>query len=366
VSIRIRSLETVPIGLPFRRPYLTATGTLERREMILVRLRGMDGATGYGDAVPMSLRGGPGLESIRADLDHVCAPALAGSRIGGDAPALAAAARERCRGAGAGAQALSAVEVAMLDLIGKIEGLPAWQLLGAAAPVPVPCNGTIGADAPEAAAAIAADMVGGGFLTLKVKAGTGADLERMRAVRAACGPDVKLRIDANAAWSVEEAVAALADLRQLGLELVEQPCRTLEELAAVRSVSGVAIVADESVDDLEGAQRAIALGAVDAVNLKLTKVGGIAAAIEIAAAVPAYLSSALDSAIGIAAAAHAAQALPARQFAAGLAHGLATSGLFTDNVADTHHLNGPSLALDDRPGLGIEVDEDAIERLRIR
>ena len=68
----------MPIGLPFRRPYLTATGTLERREMIILRLRGADGTTGYGDAVPMSLRGGRGLESVRADLDDICAPALAG------------------------------------------------------------------------------------------------------------------------------------------------------------------------------------------------------------------------------------------------------------------------------------------------
>ena len=356
----------MPIGLPFRRPYLTATGTLERREMIIVRLRGTDGTTGYGDAVPMSLRGGRGLESIRADLDEICSPALAGFRIGGDGLALVPAALERCRVAGAGPQALSAVDVAMLDLIGKLEGLPAWRLLGATSPVPVPCNGTIGADAPEAAAAIAEDMVGRGFLTLKVKVGTGADLARIRAISAACGPNVKLRVDANAAWTVEEAVAALAELGPLGLQLVEQPCRTLEELAEVRSRSGAGIVADESVNDLEQARRGIALGAVDAVTLKLAKVGGVGAATEIAAAVPAYLSSALDSAVGIAAAAQAAQVLSARQFAAGLAHGLATSVLFTDNVADTAHLNGPSLTLDDRPGLGVEVDEDAIERLRLR
>ena len=114
-----------------------------------------------------------------------------GSRIGGDEPATVPAALERCRVAGAGAQALSAVDVAMLDLIGKIEGLPAWQLLGAAHAAPVPCNGTIGADAPEAAAASAEAMVGQGFHTLKVKVGTGADLERIRAIRAACGPDVR-------------------------------------------------------------------------------------------------------------------------------------------------------------------------------
>ena len=76
MSLRVRSLETFPVGLPFRRPYVTATGTLERREMIIVRIRSEDGATGYGDAVPMSLRGGPGLDAVRADLADICAPLL--------------------------------------------------------------------------------------------------------------------------------------------------------------------------------------------------------------------------------------------------------------------------------------------------
>ena len=205
-----------------------------------------------------------------------------------------------------------------------------------------------------------------GFGTLKVKVGSGADLERIRAVRAATGGETKLRIDANGAWGAREAIARLADLEPLGIELVEQPCRKVEDLAEVRSATGMRIVADESVNDLEDATRALGIGAIDAATLKLAKVGGVQAALAIGAAVPAYLSSALDSAIGIAAAAHTAQALFPRQFASGLAHGLATSELFADNVADDANLRGPSIALGDGPGLGVEVDEQAIERLRIR
>ncbi len=86
----------------------------------------------------------------------------------------------------------------------------------------------------------------------------------------------------------------------------------------------------------------------------------------IAGRAPAYLSSALDSPLGIAAAAHTAQALPAGGFAAGLAHGLATSDLFADNLADTGELEGPAIELHAVPGLGVEIDEVALERLRIR
>ncbi len=86
----------------------------------------------------------------------------------------------------------------------------------------------------------------------------------------------------------------------------------------------------------------------------------------VARAAPAYLSSALDSTLGIAAAAHTALALPRWGFAVGLAHGLATASLFADNVADDHPWSGPEIELGERPGLGIDVDEPALSRLRLR
>ena len=83
VSMRIRSLETIPVGLPFRRPYVTATGRARAaRDGDRPARAPTDGAIGYGDAVPMSLRGGPGLDAVRADLADICAPALAGLDLG--------------------------------------------------------------------------------------------------------------------------------------------------------------------------------------------------------------------------------------------------------------------------------------------
>ncbi len=366
MSVRIESLEALPIGLPFRRPYVTATGTLQRRDMIIVRIRSTVGQSGHGDAVPMSLRGGPGMDAVRADLVDVCAPLLAGLDLGENPAGAIPPALAACRDGGAGAQALSAVDIALLDLVGRTTGTPAWRLLGAKGPEPVRCNGTLGADDPETAAEAASLMTNQGFGTLKVKVGSGGDVERIGAVRAAAGPATKLRVDANGAWGYREAIATLADLAPFDIELVEQPCRKVEDLAKVRSATGMRIVADESINDLAEATRALSIGAIDAATLKLAKVGGVHAAVEIAAAVPAYMSSALDSAIGIAAAAHASQALFPRQFASGLAHGLATSSLFADNVADDSNLLGPEITVGDRPGLGVDVDEEAIERLLIR
>jgi len=364
--MRITDLDVIPIALPFTRPYVTATGRLERREMLLVRVGCSDGTTGWGDAVPMSLRGGPGMAAVRRQLESACRSELAGAAIGGEPGRLAADVRARCRARGAGPQAVSAVDIALLDLRGKLEGVPAWRLLGATAAAPVACNATIGADPPEVAASEAVSAVRAGFGTLKVKVGDAGELERVGAVREAAGPGALLRVDANGSWEAADAPARIASLEPLGIELVEQPCPTAAGLAAVRAATDTPVVADESVEDLDGAREAMRLGAFDAATLKLAKVGGPHAAIEIAAAVPAYLSSALDSALGIAAATHTAEAMRRHGFAAGRAHGLATSPLFADNLADDGYLSGPEIEPGDAPGLGVDIEPEAIERLRLR
>lgn len=360
--MRIRSIETFSVGLPFKRRYVTAAGALERREMAILRLRSDAGATGHGDAVPLSLRGGPALAEVVADLEGPCRQALLSAEIdGADGVARVLGA---CAAAGAGPQALAATDAALLDLLGRELEVPAWRLLGADSSRSVRCNGTIGADDPGPAARRARELAAAGFESIKVKVGTKTDFERVEAVRHGCGDRVALRVDANGAWSEEEAAEALAVLAGAGLELAEQPCATAEETARLRPRTRVPLVLDESVATAADADRAERLGACDAVTLKLAKVGGIHAAIRVAARVPAYLSSALDSPIGIAAAAHAAQVLPARGFAAGLAHGLATSGLFADNVARDEGMLGPEI-VPGGPGLGVEIDDDALERLSL-
>jgi L-alanine-DL-glutamate epimerase-like enolase superfamily enzyme len=367
--VLISAIETIPVGLPFREPYVTATGSLDQREMLIVRITGPGGEIGNGDAVPLSLRGGPDLASVRADIDGACAAILTGAEIephpesvlAATAPPIAA-----CAAAGAGPQAIAGVEMALLDLIGRLRGEPLWRLLGAAMAVPVECNATLGADDPVHAAATASTYARSGFTTLKLKVGSGEDVERLEAVRATVGGTVALRVDANGAWSVAEARECLNALREVGLELAEQPCATVGELAELRPLVDVPIVADESADTSDAAAECMAAGACDAVTVKLAKVGGIGAALELAESAPAYLSSALDSPLGILAAAHTTQVLPARGFATELAHGLATSSLFADNVADDGHLHGPCIELGDDPGLGIELDEASLERLRIQ
>jgi O-succinylbenzoate synthase len=197
-----------------------------------------------------------------------------------------------------------------------------------------------------------------GFRTFKLKVGVDGDDQQVQAVRDALPEGSSIRVDANAMWSVDEAAQKLQ--RMAPLELAEQPVAGFDEMAALRVRTSTKLAADESVVDVADAQRAAAV--CDAATVKLAKVGGIAAAREIAGHLPVYMSSALDGPVGIAAAAHVALALPS----AGLAHGLATSLLFADTIAARECVvEGGHLHLTGGPGLGIEIDEAALARCRI-
>jgi L-alanine-DL-glutamate epimerase-like enolase superfamily enzyme len=348
---RIEAFEVAPFALRFREPYVTARGRLEERRLALVRLRA-DGVEGLGEAAPLALRGGTSLELIVEELDAVWRPHLVGEQLSGDP-------QDHVRGvAEFSPQARVAVKTALLDLVGRLSGVPVWQLLGATDAAPVHCNASLAAGAPAEVAARARDWAARGFETFKLKAGMEGDVEQVRAVRDAVGPDALIRVDANASWDVETAAQRLE--RMAPLELAEQPVETLEEMAALRPRTEVPLSADESVVTPEDAEAAA--GACDAATVKLAKVGGAYAAIEIAQRIPVYLSSALDGPVGIAVAGHVAQALPD----AGYAHGLATSLMFADTIAVREcAIEDGHLHLPDGPGLGVEIDEDALTSRRI-
>jgi o-succinylbenzoate synthase len=196
----------------------------------------------------------------------------------------------------------------------------------------IPVNVTVPAVAAEQAHAI---VSASGCRTAKVKVAEPGqspadDLARVEAVRDALGPAGAIRVDANAAWDVDTAVARIADLDRVGLEYVEQPCATLEELAALRRRIDVRIAADEVVRRSADPLRVDLREACDVVVLKVQPLGGVRAALRVAEAhgLPCVVSSALESSIGIAAGVALAAALPELPFACGLA----TVALFTDDV----------------------------------
>src|SRR6202035_1239828 len=152
-----------------------------------------------------------------------------------------------------------------------------------------------------------------GFTCLKVKVGIGDDAGRVAAARAAAGPEVALRLDANGAWDVAEAVRAIDALSPAGLELVEEPAHGLQAVREVRERVAVRV----SIDETAGEPGALGAGVADAVCLKISRCGGIsgllvAASLVRASGAEVYLASSLDGPLGVAAAVHAAAALASR------------------------------------------------------
>lgn len=350
--MKIADLEAIPYSLPFRRPYVTAAGRLERREMVLLRLRDADGLEGLGEAVPLSLRGGVGLTRVVEELEGL------GERETLDEANLSSAALS--------APTRCAALTALLDLRGKRAA--AEGSASAGAPSPIRCNATLVAGDPAAVVADAEGWAADGFSTFKLKLGIGDEAAQVRAVRDALGPRVRIRVDANGAWEVETAKRILAELEPYEIELAEQPVATLEEAMEVARSTSIPLAGDESVETRIDAERAVAMEACQMTGVKLSKVGGPEEAIEIAEVLPVYVSSALDGPVGIAAAAQVAATLgeAAEGEGVGLAHGLATQRLFASTVATNEcELRGDMLHSPSGPGLGVEIDEGALQAHRL-
>ncbi|WP_033442962.1 o-succinylbenzoate synthase [Saccharothrix sp. NRRL B-16314] len=188
----------------------------------------------------------------------------------------------------------------------------------------IPVNCTVPVVSAERAHAIVAAS---GCSTAKVKVADpgsvlGSDLERVAAVRDALGPSGAIRVDANMAWDVDEAVVAIRALERAagGLEYVEQPCRSIEELAAVRRRVDVRIAADESIRRAEDPLRVAVAGAADVAVIKVAPLGGVRRALAVAEAcgLPCVVSSAVETSVGMAAGLALAGALPELDFACGL------------------------------------------------
>ncbi len=188
----------------------------------------------------------------------------------------------------------------------------------------VPVNVTVPALTPDEAARLVTGSHGCGTAKVKV-AEPGQtlehDLARVAAVRAAMGPQARIRVDANGGWDVTAAVTAIKALAEFDLEYVEQPTATVEELAEVRRRVDTPIAADESIRRADDPLRVKALGAADIAVLKVQPLGGVRPALRIAEqlGLPVVVSSALESSVGVAAGVALAAALPELPYACGLA-----------------------------------------------
>jgi L-alanine-DL-glutamate epimerase-like enolase superfamily enzyme len=288
---------------------------------------------GYGEAAPLPGYDGVGVDEVRGALED-CRGVL--ERDG---------TLEECAEMTVLPQALAAVDLALWDLRGRRAGQPVWRLLGGSTAPAVEVNYTIGASDRAGAAAEAAAARAAGFRCVKVKVGVGDDAGRLAAVRAAGGPEMAIRVDANGAWAVAEAEAALRVLAPAGIELCEEPASGLDAVEELDAPVPIAL--DESADE----PGALDVRVADAVCLKVARCGGItgllaAARRARAAGYEVYLGSTLDGPLGIAAALHAAAVVkPDRPC------GLATLSLL-DRLANPLPARRGVMTAPKAPGLG--------------
>ncbi|HEX3510787.1 MAG TPA: enolase C-terminal domain-like protein [Solirubrobacteraceae bacterium] len=329
-------------------PLRTAHGELAERTLLQVTITGEDGVIGHGEAAPLPAYDGSDTDAVERAL-HSYRPVLAAAER---EEMHGAAVIDACRALDPLPQALAAIDLALWDRAGRRAGQPVAALLTDTPAPSVTVNATLTALDRAGVAAQAHAAAREGFSCVKVKVGIGDDAGRVAAARAGAGPEMALRLDANGAWDVEQAVRAIEALAPAGLELVEEPARGLGAVRAVRERVPVRV----AIDETSAEPGALGAGVADAVCLKISRCGGIGALLVAAtlvrtAGAEVYLASTLDGPLGIAASLHAAAALASRGELPPC--GLATLGLFS-GVRDPLAASGGEIALPTAPGLGVE------------
>jgi len=358
--VKIAAVRVTPVRLRFAQPVRTARGEFVERASVLLELRDADGVAGYGEAAPWPGFGTESVADAESRLRDVKALLEGGALEPGRwRPDV----EDHLRAAPA---ARAAVQGALWDLAARRAGrsLAAQLAIGlgsihGGALHRVPVSALLVGREPDTVREEAARAQAAGHLAAKLKLGgvhLAEDVARVRAARDGLGPGVRLRGDANGAWSVREAFAALEALAPFGLEYIEQPvaANDIAGLAELRRSAIMRVAADESVATEQGLLWLLEAGAADVVVLKPATLGGPARALELAAqarqaGIGVVFTHAFESAVGARHVLHCAAAWGDPQGV----HGLHTGGLFTADVAEPVHCRDGWVDVPVAPGLGV-------------
>ncbi len=362
--MRIAAARVVPVRLRFARGVTTARGTFDERELVLLELRDADGVAGWGEAAPWPGFGTESAEQSRARLLDAQL-LLQGLEVepGVWPPALEAqlAAAPAARAAVHGALWDLAARRAGRSLAAELAARLDPNLLAGRGDVlhAVPVSVLLTADEPAALHAAATRARESGHRAVKIKLGAATladDVARARAAREGLGPALRLRGDANGAWTLPAARAALEALAPFGFDYIEQPLAAddFDGFAELHRNAPLGIAADESVATEAGASRVLEAGAVDVVVLKPATLGGAVRALELAArarrvGIDAVFSHTFESAVGARHALHCAAAWGDPS----AVHGLCTEGLFATDVAPPVDCRDGRAEVGDAPGIGV-------------
>lgn len=310
--MRITDIRIGRISVPLRTPFKTALRTVTSVEDVVVEIYTNTGNVGYGEAPPTGVITGDTTGAIIGAIEDHIKKTLIGMEIDNFEELMLKL--DSCVIKNSSAKA--AIDIALYDLYGQLYKAPLYKLLGGYRKEII-TDITISVNDPEEMAKDSIEAIERGYKTLKIKVGKDAkkDIERMKAIRAAVGYDVDLRIDANQGWKPKEAIQALRKMEDEGLqiEFVEQPvlAHDLEGLKYVKDNISIPVLADESVFSPMDALKILQMGAADFVNIKLMKTGGIHNALKICSVAEMYgvecmIGCMLEAKVSVTAAVHLA------------------------------------------------------------
>jgi L-alanine-DL-glutamate epimerase-like enolase superfamily enzyme len=366
--MKIKSVSATPLLVPYGKPYYWANGVVAGAHVVLITIEADDGLVGYGESI-----GTPTAEGIVAFVRAVEPLLLSrspfdNSRLLRDAYHTLFQAQGTCSSPRFAGQVFAGIEMALWDLMGKKVGLPVHRLMGGAVRDEIQYFGFAQGDRPDEVAADAASLAKAGFEVIYVKVGRGSaiDLEVVSTVRRAIGPDKRMRVDPNEQWAPLDAARMARALLPFGVEMIEQPtvCESVSALAHVRSISPIAIAADQVCFTPFDAYDVCRSGAADLIVIGLHETGGLlrfkkVADIAEAAGINVCIHGLYETGITTCA---------ANQVAATIAN-LDDANQYMNHFLEWDIIKSPDLRLESGrlraisgPGLGFELDPDAVGR----
>lgn len=382
--MKITSIKAIPFSLPVRRDFRWASLRAGLGSFVAVKVHTDEGLVGLGEATPLpdwggdfGRRSGETQVSVAHVVEHVISPALVGLD-----PTEIESAHIAMDGVLRGnSYARAAVDIALHDLWGKAAGLPLYRLLGGKVRRSVTVAHMVGIMPLDAAVDEAEAAVADGIRALQIKAGVDAqrDIRLVGVLRERLDGDVVIRVDANQGYvRAKAAIPIINEMERHGIDFIEQPVMGHAEMAKVTAAVSTPVIADESCWDPHEALDLVAANAADIISIYLAKAGGICPARKVAAIAEAAglrcdVNGSIESGIGNAANVHFALAtrpieVPAVipvNAPAGRAS-LSVGGTYyeDDVVTDAFPVEDGRLLPLERPGLGIELDEEKLERFR--
>ena len=365
-DLRIERVHTTILDVPLRRAHRFARTGMEAQPLLLVRITTRDGVTGTGEGVVPGgpWWGGESVETMRVIIERYVTPLILGRRVD-EIAGIQQAVNDVVAG---NLFAKAAVEVALHDAWARTLGVPVHTLLGGLARTSIPVTWALGTEsATEVIDEAQAKLDAGLHSSFKLKMGAqepAADVARVTEIAHKLAGQASVRVDINARWDLSTSLRWLPRLAEAGVDLVEQPvpAAQVDWLAEINAALPIAVMADESLRTPLDALRLITSRAADVFSLKTTKSGGLRytrqiADVAAAAGIPCHGGTAIEGPIGTAASLQLACATP------GMTYG---SELFGPLLMREELLTEPlryadgELHLPDGPGLGVELDPDAV------